>query len=107
MEEWIIAPFMRIAFLILWFATPMVNRTFHGGWVLPLLGVLFLPLTALTFVLVTMLVGGVNGWNWLWVAGALLIDLTVNSAPARRNREHRRNQKHKNSAPARAQEVKD
>ncbi len=41
----------------------------------PLLGVLFLPLTALTYTVVSALAGGVTGLGWLWVAGALLLDL--------------------------------
>ncbi len=42
---------------------------------MPLLGVLFLPLTALTYTVVSALAGSVTGLGWLWVAGALLLDL--------------------------------
>lgn len=87
--EWLFAFFARIALLAMWFTTPLVDRVFHGGWLLPLLGVLLLPLTALTYVVVFALSGGVNGLAWLWVIGALLLDLSVNSAPARYAR-HRR-----------------
>ena len=37
----------RLALLALWLATPWVNRAFSGGWILPLLGIIFLPITAL------------------------------------------------------------
>ena len=82
--EWLLALFARVALLVIWFTTPLVNRAFDGYWIVPLLGVLLLPLTTLTYVVVSLLAGGVTGLNWLWVAGALVLDLCVNGAPARR-----------------------
>ena len=77
--------FARLALLFVWVLTPLVNRAFHGGWLLPLLGILFLPLTTLVYVLVYALSGsGVTGWGWLWVVLAFLLDLGVYSSPARR-----------------------
>ena len=63
--EWLLALFARVALLVIWFTTPFVNRAFDGRWVVPLLGVLFLPLTALTYVVVFALAGGVTGLGWL------------------------------------------
>ncbi len=63
----------RVALVAIWFTTPLISRAFHGGWVVPLLGVLFLPLTALTYTVVSALAGGVTGLGWLWVIGALLL----------------------------------
>jgi len=34
-----------------------------------------LPVTALTYIVVSALAGSVTGLGWLWVAGALLLDL--------------------------------
>ncbi len=65
----------RVALVVIWFTTPLVTRAFHGGWIVPLLGVLFLPLTVLTYTIVSALAGSVTGLGWLWVAGALLLDL--------------------------------
>ncbi len=65
----------RVALVVIWFTTPLVTRAFHGGWIVPLLGVLFLPLTVLTYTVVSALAGSVTGLGWLWVAGALLLDL--------------------------------
>lgn len=67
--------FTRSALVAIWAATPLVNRAFHGGWILPLLGVVFLPFTTLTYTVVFALAGGVTGLNWLWVVGAVLLDL--------------------------------
>ena len=47
----------RLALLALWLATPWVNRAFSGGWILPLLGIIFLPITALSYVIVYALSG--------------------------------------------------
>ncbi len=43
--SWLIALFARVALLVVWLATPLVNRAFQGGWILPLLGILILPIT--------------------------------------------------------------
>lgn len=77
--------FARLALLFVWILTPLVNRAFHGGWLLPLLGILFLPLTTLVYALVYAFSGNsVTGWGWLWVVLAFLLDLGVYSSPARR-----------------------
>ncbi|HET9918576.1 MAG TPA: hypothetical protein VFQ30_01950 [Ktedonobacteraceae bacterium] len=81
--SWLVALFARVALLVVWLSTPLVNHAFHGGWFLPLLGILFLPITALTYVLVYSIAGSVTGWSWLWVVLALLLDLAAHSFPAR------------------------
>lgn len=81
--SWLIALFSRIALLVVWLTTPLVSRAFQGGWILPLLGILLLPITTLTYVLVYYIVGGVSGWGWLWIALAVLLDLAASSYPAR------------------------
>lgn len=81
--SWLIALFSRIALLVVWLTTPLVSRAFHGGWILPLLGLLILPITTLTYVLVYYISGSVTGWGWLWVVLACLLDLAANSYPGR------------------------
>ncbi len=88
--SWLIALLSRIVLLVVWLATPFVSRAFQGGWILPLLGILFLPITALVYVLVFTVYGGVTGWSWLWVALAVLIDLAAHSYPARNAARARR-----------------
>jgi len=80
---WLIAVLVRIALLVIWLSTPLVERAFHGGWLLPLLGFLLLPITTLTYVLVYALAGGVTGWNWLWIVLGFMLDAIANSSPAR------------------------
>lgn len=79
---WLLAALARVAFLVIWVTMPLVNRAFHGNWVLPLLGLLFLPFTALAYVLVYTFASGVTGWAWFWVALGFLIDLSTHSAGA-------------------------
>lgn len=69
--------FPRIAFLFLWLARPvLVSDAFGNSFLLPLLGVVFLPFTALVYVLFYHPGIGVVGWGWLWVGLAFLIDLS-------------------------------
>jgi hypothetical protein len=82
----LLALFVRVALLVIWFTTPLVTRAFHGGWIMPLLGMLFLPLTALTYTIVFALAGSVTGLGWLWVAGALLLDLVSYGEQASKRR---------------------
>jgi hypothetical protein len=79
----IVALFARVALLVVWLSTPLVDRAFHGGWLLPLLGIIFLPITTLAYVLVYYISGSVTGWGWLWVVLAFLLDLGAHSFPAR------------------------
>jgi hypothetical protein len=81
--EWLLAILARLALLFIWLWTPLVDRAFHGGWLLPLLGFLILPLTTLAYVLVSISGNGVVGWNWLWIILAFLLDLGAHSYPAR------------------------
>jgi hypothetical protein len=88
--SWLIALFARLALLVVWVSTPLVNHAFHGGWILPLLGIILLPITTLSYVLVYYISGSVTGWGWLWVALALLVDLAASGYPARRAARIRR-----------------
>ena len=74
-QRWLLGLLARVALVVVWVTTALVTRAFHGGWIVPLLGVLLLPVTALTYTVVSALTGSVTGLGWLWVAGALLLDL--------------------------------
>lgn len=76
----------RVGLLCAWLLTPLVNNAFNGGWIFPVLGIIFLPLTTLAYVVVYALANGVTGAAWLWVAGAFLFDLGLPSAVAHANR---------------------
>lgn len=76
----------RVALIGVWIATPLVSRAFGGNWLWPLLGVIFLPITALVYVLVYIPDVGVTGWGWVWVALGFLLDLVTHGAGAYENR---------------------
>ena len=44
------AMFPRVALVLLWFFSDWIQRAFSGEWVVPLLGLLFLPFTTLVYV---------------------------------------------------------
>jgi hypothetical protein len=64
----------RLALGVLWIFTNLVDRAFNG-FVVPLLGLLFLPWTTLMYVLFWSARGGVNGWEWIFVVLGLLADI--------------------------------
>jgi hypothetical protein len=64
----------RLAVLLMWIFTPWVDRAF-GPVIWPILGILFLPLTTLLYVILWNTGGrGVTGWEWFFVILALLGD---------------------------------
>lgn len=66
----------RIALLFMWLFTDRVTDAFNG-FVLPLLGVLFLPFATLAYVLFWDPIDGLSIIGWLIVIVAFLIDLGV------------------------------
>ncbi len=87
---WLITVLARLALIIVWVATPLVNRAFDGAWLFPLLGVIFLPITALVYVLIAIPGSGIVGWGWVWMALAVLLDLATHSAGAYSSRRSSR-----------------
>lgn len=83
---WLIAGLARLALLVLWVTTPLVSRVFSGNWVWPLLGLIFLPITSLVYIMVHTLNGSVSGWAWAWVVAAVFADFAAHAAPAASNR---------------------
>lgn len=75
----------RLALAVAWLFTDLVDRAFDGFW-LPFAGLIFLPLTTLAYTLVWLPGGHVEGWDWFWIALALLIDLGPGGAAGRRRR---------------------
>ncbi len=83
----LLALFARVGLIVVWTSTPLVDRAFSGGWILPLLGVIFLPITALSYVVVYALGNGtVSGGAWLWVILGFLFDLGLHSSGFYSNR---------------------
>jgi hypothetical protein len=82
----LLALLARIGLLVVWTQTSLVKAAFHDGWILPLLGIIFLPLTTLAYVVVYAFDNGVNGAAWLWVLLGLLFDLGLHGSGISSNR---------------------
>ncbi len=68
--------FPRLAVLFIWLARPAYfSAAFGGSWLLPVLGVIFLPFTTLLYVLLWSPGIGLVGLDWLWLLFALVLDL--------------------------------
>jgi hypothetical protein len=69
----------RLAVLLMWIFTSWVDRAFGPIiWPIlgPILGIIFLPLTTLMYVILWNTGGrGVTGWEWIFVIVAVFADL--------------------------------
>jgi hypothetical protein len=70
------ASFPRLALIVIWAFTEWVNRVFGDQWLMPLLGLIFVPFTTLMYILVSLPVGGINFGGWLLVGIGLLLDIS-------------------------------
>jgi hypothetical protein len=64
----------RLALLLVWIFTDLVDRAFTG-FLLPLVGLILLPFTTLLYVLAYQPLIGVTGWGWFFIFLGLLFDL--------------------------------
>jgi hypothetical protein len=72
--------FPRLALLIVWIARPVLVDAAFNTFLLPLLGIIFLPFTTLIYVIVYTPNVGVVGFDWFWVILAVLLDISHWSA---------------------------
>ena len=79
--------FPRIAAILIWLARPaMWSAAFNGGWLIPLLGVIFLPFTTIMYVILWSPTG-LTGLDWLWLVLAVVLDLMHYGQTAYSNKE--------------------
>jgi hypothetical protein len=65
----------RLALLFLLFFTNIFDRAFDG-WLIPLLGIIFLPYTTLMYAFAAAPLGATSVWGWFSVLLGLLLDIT-------------------------------
>jgi len=84
-----LAGFSRFFLIFAWIARPIAFEVvFSGSWIIPCLGILFLPFTTLMYViLVTNGPGGISGLDWLWLGLAVFIDIASIGAAGAANRD--------------------
>jgi hypothetical protein len=73
--------FPRFAMIVFWILRPNRVDVAFDTWVVPLLGIIFLPLTTLMYT-VLWEPGGLEGWEWFWIGIAALLDLSHWAASA-------------------------
>ena len=76
----------RIAALVWWILDPTRWDLAFSSWLLPVLGIIFLPWTTLAYVLMWSAVGGVEGLEWLIVGLGLAVDIATYSSRAAKSR---------------------
>ena len=64
----------RLVLILMWIFGWRVNAAFDS-WIWPLLGIIFLPYTTIMWVLVWTPGIGVSGWDWLWIALGVMLDV--------------------------------
>ena len=64
-----------IALILALIFSERLDFVWHVDWLLPLLGIIFLPYTTVMYMLAWSVPGGVTGWDWLWVALGVLLDI--------------------------------
>jgi hypothetical protein len=79
----------RFVIFLYWLARPLqFDAAFGSGPIVPLLGIAFLPLTTLMYVLVQTPGVGLAGTDWIWVALAVVGDVMHWGATAVQNRRY-------------------
>ena len=67
--------FPRLGLFIIWIARPALVDAAFNTFILPLLGLIFLPFATLIYVVLYIPGVGLTGWGWLWVILAALLDI--------------------------------
>ena len=65
----------RVFLVLAWIFSPRWPAVWGGDFLLPLLGIIFLPYTTIMYMLAYQVPRGVDGWDWLWVILGLFLDL--------------------------------
>jgi hypothetical protein len=78
--------FPRVALVLMWFYSTYLQRAFHGGLVLPVLGFIFLPITTIVYAWELNSGMPTAGINLLWLLVAVVMDLGGLGGGARRQR---------------------
>lgn len=80
----VVLAFPRITLALMFFFSTYLQRAFHGGLLLPVLGFFFLPLTTIVYAWEINSKMPTEGINLLWLLLAVIIDLGGLGGGARR-----------------------
>jgi len=65
----------RVVLVLAWIFSQRWDQVWKGDWLVPLLGIIFLPYTTIMYMLAWSPAVGVQGWEWMWVGLGLLLDV--------------------------------
>lgn len=82
----VILLFPRVTLALMWLFTTYLQRAFPGGFLVPLIGFLFLPLTTIVYAWEINNGMPTAGINLIWLLLAVIIDLGGIGGGARRSR---------------------
>lgn len=66
----------RLVVVFAWIARPTYVDSVFDTWILPLLGLIFLPFTTLIWLFLGAPPEGIQGFDWVWIGLAVLLDLS-------------------------------
>ena len=75
----------RLALAFIWIFTDRISAAFESN-IVPLLGLIFLPLTTFAYVIFWDPIEGLSGLAWVAVIVALIVDLVINAGAIWGNR---------------------
>jgi hypothetical protein len=78
----------RIFLILGWIFSERWDIVWQGNWFLPLLGIIFLPYTTVMYMLSWNAVTGITGWDWLWIALGVILDIMKWSSMIKYRREN-------------------
>lgn len=78
--------FPRVALVVVWITTNYVDRA-YDSFLLPLLGLFFLPFTTLIYALVWIPGVHLGDGRWVWVAIAFVVELMGYAGTGRSNKD--------------------
>jgi hypothetical protein len=82
-----VSSFSRILLLMAWIARPAMMNAAFSTFIIPCLGILFLPFTTLMYVFLIQGVGGIQGIGWFWLFLAVVMDIASIGAAGATNRD--------------------
>jgi hypothetical protein len=66
----------RIMLILAWLFGSRWDEVWQGNWLMPLLGIIFLPYTTVMYLLVWNSVTGISGWDWIWIILGVVLDIS-------------------------------
>ena len=64
----------RVVLVLAWIFGVRWQTVWNGAWLMPLLGIVFLPYTTIMYML-TWSPTGIHGWEWMWIALGVWLDI--------------------------------